>query len=164
MYFQAGLLVKIRKHSSLLSAGLPLSLVHLVHAPERIIPGNMIYELKHNSRTIGADNKRIGEEVAAIYQKTTDGDVVVTDIKSAEMTKVVENTFRAVNIALANELAKICSHYGMDVYEIIKICNGIELTNNINVSVNDFVTDSRQVKKGDCFIAIKGENHNGKTL
>lgn len=97
--------------------------VHLVHAPERIIPGNMVYELQHNSRTIGADDKAIGEKVADIYRKTTDGDVIVTDIKSAEMTKVVENTFRAVNIAFANELAKICSHDGMDVYEIIKICN-----------------------------------------
>ncbi len=97
--------------------------VHLVHAPERIIPGNMVYELQHNSRTIGADDKAIGEKVAEIYRKTTDGDVIVTDIKSAEMTKVVENTFRAVNIAFANELAKICSHAGMDVYEIIRICN-----------------------------------------
>ncbi len=97
--------------------------IHIVHAPERIIPGNMIYELKHNSRTIGADEKNIGEQVAEIYRKTTDGEVIVTDIKSAEMTKVVENTFRAVNIAFANELAKICKHDGMDVYEIIKICN-----------------------------------------
>ncbi len=106
--------------------------VHLVHAPERIIPGNMIYELKHNSRTIGADDPKIGKRVAAIYQKTTDGEVVVTDIKSAEMTKVVENTFRAVNIALANELAKICSHDGMDVYEIIRICNMHPRVNILN--------------------------------
>ena len=106
--------------------------VHLVHAPERIIPGNMIYELKHNARTIGADDKEIGEEVANIYRKTTDGDVIVTDIKSAEMTKVVENTFRAVNIALANELAKICDHDGMNVYEIIKICNMHPRVNILN--------------------------------
>ena len=97
--------------------------INLVHAPERIIPGNMVYELKHNARTIGADSKEIGEKVANIYRKVTDGDVIVTDIKTAEMTKVVENTFRAVNIAFANELAKICRHDNMDVYEIIKICN-----------------------------------------
>ena len=106
--------------------------VNLVHAPERIIPGNMIYELKHNSRTIGADNKEIGEKVAEIYRKTTDGDVIVTDIKSAEMTKVVENTFRAVNIAFANELTKICSHDNMDVYEIIRICNMHPRVNILN--------------------------------
>lgn len=106
--------------------------VYLAHAPERIIPGNMMYELKHNSRTIGADNKEIGEKIADIYRKTTTGDVIVTDIKTAEMTKVVENTFRAVNIALSNELAKICSHDGMDIYEIIKICNMHPRVNLLN--------------------------------
>lgn len=97
--------------------------IHLVHAPERIIPGNMVYELLHNNRTIGADNREIGEKVKKYYASFCQGEIVVTDIKTAEMTKVVENTFRAVNIAFANELAKICRHDGMDVYEIIKICN-----------------------------------------
>lgn len=97
--------------------------VNLVHAPERIIPGNMVYELLHNNRTIGADDKAIGEKVKALYASFCQGEIVVTDIKTAEMTKVVENTFRAVNIAFANELAKICRHDNMDVYEIIKICN-----------------------------------------
>ena len=97
--------------------------INLVHAPERIIPGNMVYELLHNNRTIGADDKAIGEAVAKLYASFCQGEIVVTDIKTAEMTKVVENTFRAVNIAFANELAKICRHDNMDVYEIIKICN-----------------------------------------
>lgn len=97
--------------------------INLVHAPERIIPGNMVYELLHNNRTIGADSKEIGEKVKNIYASFCRGDIIVTDIKTAEMTKVVENTFRAVNIAFANELAKICRHDDMDVYEIIKICN-----------------------------------------
>jgi len=106
--------------------------INLVHAPERIIPGNMVYELKHNSRTIGAEDKEIGQKVANIYRKMTDGQVVVTDIKTAEMTKVVENTFRAVNIAFANELAKICHQDGMNVYEIIKICNMHPRVNILN--------------------------------
>jgi UDP-N-acetyl-D-mannosaminuronic acid dehydrogenase len=97
--------------------------INLVHAPERIIPGNMVYELLHNNRTIGADDKEIGEAVKKLYASFCQGEIVVTDIKTAEMTKVVENTFRAVNIAFANELAKICRHDNMDVYEIIKICN-----------------------------------------
>lgn len=97
--------------------------IHLVHAPERIIPGNMVYELLHNNRTIGADDKEVGEAVKKLYASFCQGEIVVTDIKTAEMTKVVENTFRAVNIAFANELAKICRHDNMDVYEIIKICN-----------------------------------------
>jgi UDP-N-acetyl-D-mannosaminuronic acid dehydrogenase len=97
--------------------------VNLVHAPERIIPGNMVYELLHNNRTIGADDKAVGEKVKACYASFCQGEIVVTDIRTAEMTKVVENTFRAVNIAFANELARICRHDNMDVYEIISICN-----------------------------------------
>lgn len=97
--------------------------INLVHAPERIIPGNMVYELLHNNRTIGADDKAVGEKVKELYSSFCQGEIVVTDIRTAEMTKVVENTFRAVNIAFANELAKICRHDNMDVYEIIKICN-----------------------------------------
>lgn len=97
--------------------------INLVHAPERIIPGNMVYELLHNNRTIGADDKAVGEKVKKCYASFCQGEIVVTDIRTAEMTKVVENTFRAVNIAFANELARICRQDNMDVYEIIKICN-----------------------------------------
>ena len=97
--------------------------IELVHAPERIIPGNMVYELLHNNRTIGADKQEVGERIKNLYASFCGGEIVVTDIRTAEMTKVVENTFRAVNIAFANELAKICRHDNMDVYEIIRICN-----------------------------------------
>ncbi len=97
--------------------------INIVHAPERIIPGNMVYELKHNSRTIGADDPAIGEKVKALYASFCEGEIVVTDIRTAEMTKVVENTFRDINIAFANELAKICRSDNMDVYEIIRIAN-----------------------------------------
>lgn len=97
--------------------------IHLVHAPERIIPGNMVYELVHNSRTIGADSTEIGLKVKALYQSFCKGDIEVTDIRTAEMTKVVENTYRDVNIAFANELLKICRSDGLDVNEIIRIAN-----------------------------------------
>lgn len=97
--------------------------LRLVHAPERIIPGNMVYELLHNNRTIGADVRATGEQVKTLYTSFCEGEIVVTDIRTAEMTKVVENTYRAVNIAFANELMKICHHDNLDVYEIIKICN-----------------------------------------
>ena len=97
--------------------------IHLAHAPERIIPRNMVYELKHNSRTIGADSREIGEKIKSLYASFCEGEIVVTDIRTAEMTKVVENTFRDINIAFANELAKICRSDNMDVYEIIRIAN-----------------------------------------
>ena len=97
--------------------------IHLVHAPERILPGNMIHELKHNSRTIGADSVEIGEKVKAVYSTFCEAEIVVTDIRTAEMTKVVENTYRDINIAFANELTKICRADNMDVNEIIRIAN-----------------------------------------
>lgn len=97
--------------------------INLVHAPERIIPGNMVYELLHNNRTVGADDPEVGEEVAKIYATFCQGEISVTDIRTAEMTKVVENTFRAINIAFSNELAKICRIGGMDVAEVIRISN-----------------------------------------
>ena len=97
--------------------------IHLVHAPERIIPGNMIKELKFNNRTIGADSIEIGNRVKEVYQSFCQGEITVTGIKTAEMTKVVENTYRDINIAFANELAKICREDNMDVYEIIEIAN-----------------------------------------
>lgn len=97
--------------------------IHLVHAPERIIPGNMVYELEHNSRTIGADSTEIAEKIKSLYGSFCKGEIVLTDIRSAEMSKVVENTYRDINIAFANELAQLCRHDNMDVYEIIRIAN-----------------------------------------
>lgn len=97
--------------------------VFLAHAPERIIPGNMMRELIENNRTIGADNPEIGERVRSLYASFCQGEITVTDIRTAEMTKVAENTFRAVNIAYANELSRICAEAGLDAYEVIRICN-----------------------------------------
>ena len=97
--------------------------VHLAHAPERIIPGNMIHELLNNDRTIGADDPAIGEKIKSIYGSFCRGTITVTGIREAEMSKVVENTFRDINIAYANELARICHEQDLDVYEIIRIAN-----------------------------------------
>lgn len=97
--------------------------VALAHAPERIIPGDMVGELVRNNRTIGADDPEVARGVAGLYASFCQGEIALTDIRTAEMTKVVENTFRAVNIAFANELAKVCRAGGLDVYEVIRIAN-----------------------------------------
>lgn len=97
--------------------------LNIVHAPERIIPGNMINELKYNARVIGADDKNVAEFVKKKYASFCRGEIVTTDIKTAEMTKVVENTYRDVNIAFANELSKICRLAEIDVHEVIRIAN-----------------------------------------
>lgn len=97
--------------------------INLGHTPERIIPGNMVYELVHNSRTIGADSDEVGNTIKDVYSSFCQGEIILTDIKTAEMSKVVENTFRDINIAFANELARICHEGNMDVYEVIRIAN-----------------------------------------
>jgi UDP-N-acetyl-D-mannosaminuronic acid dehydrogenase len=97
--------------------------IKVAHAPERIIPGNMVNELKTNSRTIGSDDNEVLDKVAKLYSKITSGKIVKTSIYNAELTKVVENTFRAVNIAFSNELLKLGSYYKFDPYEVINICN-----------------------------------------
>lgn len=97
--------------------------VRLAHAPERILPGNMLHELRHNNRTIGTDDEKTAAELKELYASFCAGEIVLTDIRTAEMTKVVENTYRDINIAFANELAKICHADGLDVHEIIRIAN-----------------------------------------
>lgn len=97
--------------------------IRIAHAPERIIPGKMIEELVNNNRTIGADSPGIAERIRKIYVSFCQGDIVLTDIKTAEMSKVVENAYRDINIAYANELVKICKEAGVDVYELIRIAN-----------------------------------------
>ncbi len=97
--------------------------VEIVHAPERIIPGNMINEIKNNARIIGADNVEVGNRIKMIYKTFCDGEISITDIKTAEMIKVAENTYRDINIAYANELTKICESAGLDVYRVIALAN-----------------------------------------
>lgn len=106
--------------------------IYLVHAPERILPGNMIYELRHNSRTIGSDNLEAAKKVEAIYETFCESEIVITDIRTAEMSKVIENTYRDINIAFANELAKISRFDDLNVYEIIRIANKHPRVNILN--------------------------------
>ena len=83
----------------------------------------MIYELEHNSRTVGVDNPSVGEKVKELYLSFCKSEIVVTDIRSAEMSKVVENTYRDVNIALANELSLFCEKARIDFKDIKKAAN-----------------------------------------
>ncbi len=97
--------------------------IKLAHVPERIIPGNIVKELVENARTIGADDRSTAETLRKLYSSFCKGKITITDIKTAEMTKVVENTYRDINIAFANELTKICDEAGLNVYEVIRVAN-----------------------------------------
>lgn len=97
--------------------------IEIAHVPERIIPGRIMEELRFNSRTIGADNEQTALALKEVYSSFCEGNIILTNIKTAEMTKVVENTYRDINIAFANELMKICRKADLDVYEVINIAN-----------------------------------------
>ncbi len=95
-----------------------------VHCPERVLPGKILYELEHNDRIIGAERKEAAEYTKVIYEAMVkEGTCYITDDITAEMCKLVENTFRDVNIAFANELSVICDKLNINVFELIKLAN-----------------------------------------
>ncbi|KGJ95940.1 non-hydrolyzing UDP-N-acetylglucosamine 2-epimerase [Thalassotalea sp. ND16A] len=97
--------------------------IHVVHCPERAIPGQTLYELKHNDRIIGCNSSADGNLAKDIYQSFVTGDIFITDTTTAECIKLVENTSRDVNIAFANELAEVCQELQVDVFEVINLAN-----------------------------------------
>jgi UDP-N-acetyl-D-mannosaminuronic acid dehydrogenase len=95
----------------------------LGHSPERVIPGQILQELINNSRIAGGINPASAEKIAEIYKTFVKGEIYLTDTRTAELCKLAENTYRDVNIAFANELAKICENLDINVWEAIKLCN-----------------------------------------
>lgn len=95
----------------------------LAHAPERVLPGNVVHELVHNDRVVGGVGDESAARAAEFYRTFVRGEVLITDATTAEMVKLMENTYRDVNIALANEFALICEHLGINVFEAITLAN-----------------------------------------
>jgi UDP-N-acetyl-D-mannosaminuronic acid dehydrogenase len=107
----------------LAAAGVDLAEVHIAHCPERVLPGRILVELVGNDRIVGGIDEASTEEAAAFYREFVSGDVFETTAAIAEMAKLTENTFRDVNIALANELSMICDSLDIDVFELIALAN-----------------------------------------
>lgn len=97
--------------------------VSIAYCPERVLPGHILKELIENDRSIGGITPRCARKALAFYKLFVRGTCVVTDSRSAEMTKLVENAFRDVNIAFANELSIISDKMGLDVWEVIRLAN-----------------------------------------
>ena len=97
--------------------------VALAYCPERVLPGKILEELTHNDRSIGGITPRCARKALAFYKRFVRGTCVTTDARSAEMTKLVENAYRDVNIAFANELSMISDNMDLDVWEVIKLAN-----------------------------------------
>jgi UDP-N-acetyl-D-mannosaminuronic acid dehydrogenase len=96
---------------------------HLAHCPERVLPGAILLELVQNERTVGGLTPACARRAADVYRGFAKGEIHVTDCTTAEMVKVMENTYRDINIALANELALIAERIGVDVWEAIRLAN-----------------------------------------
>lgn len=97
--------------------------LYLAHCPERVLPGKIIEELIHNDRIIGGITPECGKKAAEVYGQFVEGELMLTEAKTAELSKCMENTFRDVNIALANELAKICAEIGVNALDVIEMAN-----------------------------------------
>jgi UDP-N-acetyl-D-mannosaminuronic acid dehydrogenase len=97
--------------------------IFLAHCPERVLPGKILKELTQNSRVIGGIGPRSAEIARQLYLSFVEGDIHLTDATTAEMVKIMENTYRDVNIALANELAQLCTLYHISAWDVIRYAN-----------------------------------------
>lgn len=97
--------------------------VAIAYCPERVLPGKILEELISNDRSIGGITPRCARKALTFYKRFVRGECVTTDARSAEMTKLVENAFRDVNIAFANELSIVADQMGLDVWEVIRLAN-----------------------------------------
>jgi UDP-N-acetyl-D-mannosaminuronic acid dehydrogenase len=95
----------------------------VAHVPERVLPGNLIAELTENARVIGGVDERSAEAAREVYARFVTGALIVTDARTAEMVKLMENTYRDVNVALANEFAALAEELGVDVWRALDIAN-----------------------------------------
>lgn len=103
------------------SSGIPD--LSIAYCPERVLPGRILHELTVNDRSIGGVTPRCARKAIAFYKLFVRGECVATDARSAEMTKLVENAYRDVNIAFANELSIVADRMGLDVWEVIRLAN-----------------------------------------
>ena len=103
--------------------GLKAGEFHFVHCPERAIPGNTIYEMIHNDRIIGGFDKKSEELARDLYSSFVKGNLYLTDIRTAEFVKLIENTYRDANIALANEFAQMADESGINIWGAIELAN-----------------------------------------
>ncbi len=95
----------------------------LAYSPERVLPGHILEELVKNPRVIGGVNQTSAEAGRDLYRIFVEGDIILTDATTAEMVKLMENTSRDINIAIANEFSRLTEHFGVDIWEAISIAN-----------------------------------------
>jgi UDP-N-acetyl-D-mannosaminuronic acid dehydrogenase len=95
----------------------------LAYSPERVLPGQILRELVENARVIGGINPASAQAGRELYSVFVRGDIFVTDSTTAEMVKLIENTYRDINVAIANEFSRLADRFGIDIWEAIEIAN-----------------------------------------
>ena len=154
----------------------------LSHCPERVLPGQILEELVNNNRIIGGVTPQCAKKASDVYKQFVKGEIMLTEAKTAELSKCMENTFRDVNIALANELTKICTEIGVNALDVIEIANKhprvnsyfiyakapqtakiIKLARDTNKSMPDFVCDNVKKIIPSGKIAVLGVSYKGNT-
>jgi UDP-N-acetyl-D-mannosaminuronic acid dehydrogenase len=97
--------------------------IHLCYSPERVLPGQILRELKENPRVVGGITPESARRAAELYHLFVEGEIIETDATTAEMVKLMENTYRDINIAIANEFSRLADRFGVDVWEAISLAN-----------------------------------------
>ena len=104
-------------------SGIPFGAFEYAHCPERAIPGNTLHEMIHNDRIIGVKNEETAKRVEKLYRSFVKGEIYHSTIRAAEFVKLMENTYRDVNIALANEFALLANETGINIWDCINLAN-----------------------------------------
>ncbi len=144
--------------------------IYMAYCPERVLPGKIIEELVYNDRIIGGVDKKSSELAMEIYKSFVKGNIYLTDCKTAEMVKLMENIYRDVNISLANEFAKICNDININVWEAIDLANKHPRVNILKpgpgvgghcISVDPwFIISNENIKKENCKLIKTGREIN----
>jgi len=112
-----------RVRDELAQVGVAVETIRLAYCPERVLPGRILQELVANDRIIGGIDQASAEAAEGFYRSFVQGALLTTDSRTAEMVKLVENSFRDVNIAFANEISLLCDHLGIDAWDVIRLAN-----------------------------------------
>ena len=128
----ADIIAKIRPELKVASEDSGECDVYVAYCPERVLPGKIMSELVNNDRIVGGINRISAEKAADIYAVFVKGELLKTNARTAEMSKLTENAFRDVNIAFANELSLICDRLKIDVWELIELANHHPRVNILN--------------------------------
>jgi UDP-N-acetyl-D-mannosaminuronic acid dehydrogenase len=140
--------------------GVPVDNIHFAYCPERVLPGNIIYELKNNDRIVGGLVLESTNIAAEFYRSFVSGQVLETDARTAEMSKLIENSSRDVEIAFANEVSILCDYFDVNALKLIDLCNHHPRVNILSPGVGV----GGHCLAVDPWFIIKSANGNAKLL